>query len=122
MPHQFTIRYQVDGRLGSYRPRLRLYQGDAGVRLEILVSDPDGLAVDLSGVACSLTFRRPDGTMLERTTGYLPDGRDGLVAYTLEDGDLDRVGTWSFRLAAGTAVYEACKLAIHATLPLSPAC
>lgn len=55
----------------------------------------DGTAVDISSyTTLTYTFRKPDGTEVEKTAAFDDDGTDGYLTYTVEDGLIDTAGSW----------------------------
>ena len=67
-----------------------LQVGSVGSVIRLTVVDQDGAIVDLSG--CTLTenffLRRPDNTRIAITPTFETTGVDGVILYTLVEGDL----------------------------------
>lgn len=55
----------------------------------------DAVAVDISGyTTLSYIFCAPSGRKRTRTAQFGTDGTDGVLTYTVANGDIDEVGDW----------------------------
>ena len=83
---------------------------DYGQTLTITVKDTDtSAAADLSGytTAQQVFFRDSDGNISSaKTAAFSSDGSDGVIEYTIADGDIDKSGVWEVcaRVTSGSAV------------------
>ena len=71
--------------------------GDYGQVAKLTFIDIDtGSAADISGYTTTqqMIFKDPDGNIATKTAAFDSDGSDGIVKYTLADGDIDEEGTW----------------------------
>lgn len=73
-------------------------QNSVGSLIEMTVTE-NGVALDISAATCSLTFKKPDGTTIEREPFFETDGQDGVLQYITIDGDLDQSGLWRGQLS-----------------------
>lgn len=87
-----------------------IVSGDYGQTIQLTVLDTDtNAAADISGysTAQTMTLRDPDGTSSAKVAAFATDGTNGVVEYTLMEGDIDidQDGAWKVRvtLASGTA-------------------
>jgi len=83
-----------------------IVSGDYGQVIQLTVLDTDtGGAGDVSGYATSqsMVFRDPDGNEETKVATFVTDGSDGLVKYTLVDGDIDERGNWNVRVILTSA-------------------
>jgi hypothetical protein len=63
-----------------------------------LTLQQDGVAVDISSyTTLQLIFRDPSGTQSAKTATFNTDGTDGVLKYTVADGDIDVAGSWRVR-------------------------
>lgn len=74
--------------------RDEVHVGDINTSLELIVTE-GGAVVDI-GTASSMTirFRKPSGTIVEKTAVLKTDGSDGNMRYLSESGFLDEAGRW----------------------------
>lgn len=80
--------------------------GDYGQTLQLTVLDVDtNAAADLSGYTSSqlVILRDPDGNEASKSAAFGSDGSDGVVEYTLVDGDIDEEGGWRARVLVTSA-------------------
>ena len=55
----------------------------------------DGVAVDVSSyTTLQFVFESPSGVDSTETAAFDSDGTDGVITYTVQDGDIDEVGIW----------------------------
>ena len=55
----------------------------------------DGTAVDISAYTTrQFIFKSPIGAVTTKTATFDDDGTDGILKYTVADGDIDRAGSW----------------------------
>lgn len=76
----------------------------------------DGTAVDLSGYSTlQMIFIAPDGTAATKTAAFDSDGRDGIIKYTIQNGDIDAAGDWKVfaRVAGGGAEITTNFISFH---------
>jgi hypothetical protein len=77
------------------------------VLLTFIDVDTDA-AADISAYTTSqkMIFTDPSGASAEKTAAFDTDGSDGVIAYTLVNGDIDEAGSWKIRgrVTSGTAV------------------
>lgn len=87
---------------------IELHVADVGTVIRATVKDGD-TAVDISAATTrKLIFRKPDGTVVEKTATNVTTGTDGQMAYTIVAGDLDQVGSWRVqgKVTIGTATWN----------------
>ena len=82
---------------------------DYGYTLTLTVIDTDtDSAADVSAYTTSqeLVLKDPDDNEATVTASFDTDGSDGVVTYTVADGDIDEAGVWHVRvkLTSGTSV------------------
>jgi hypothetical protein len=81
---------------------------DYGYTLELTVIDTDtDSAADVSGYTTSqsVVLKDPTDTEATKSASFKTDGSDGIVQYTVADGDIDAAGVWHIRvkLVSGSA-------------------
>ena len=77
----------------------RIHVGDVGTVFRITLADC-GDPVDVSqATASTITFKKPDETLVTQTASFTTDGTDGQVQYVTITGDLDLPGTWRIQAA-----------------------
>ena len=82
--------------------------GDYGQVMELTVTDTDAdadAAADVSSYTTSqeIILTDPDGNAATETAAFDSDGSDGLVTYTVADGDIDEAGYWKIRVVLTSA-------------------
>ena len=78
-----------------------IVKDDYGYALELTYIDVDTeSAADISGYTTSqsVILRDPGGNSATKTAAFKTDGSDGVVTYTVADGDIDEEGTWNVRV------------------------
>ncbi len=76
-----------------------LIKGDKLFDLEFTVKDADGNAVDLTNATVKFKMRKYGATTLKvNGTCTITDATNGKCKYTVQDGDLDTVGTYQAEL------------------------
>lgn len=70
--------------------------GDIGTVFRLTIIDCSTQAVvDLSSQSAMVfNFKKPDGTIVQKTPVFTTDGTDGQVEYTTVSGDIDQAGQW----------------------------
>ncbi len=73
-----------------------IHVGDFGTVLtDTLTNSDDDTIVDISSaLEQEFRFRKPNGTVVEKTTVFVTDGTDGKVKYVAESGLFDVAGVW----------------------------
>ena len=77
-----------------------IFVNDVGTIFKVTIEDCDtGAAIDLSVATSGTTvkqiiFKKADGTVVTHTAEFDTDGSDGVITYTIQDGDVDMSGTW----------------------------
>lgn len=78
-----------------------IVNGMYGQAVQLTIKDIDtDSAADVSSYSTSqkMQLKDPSGNTSDHTTAaYDSDGSDGLINYTLADGDIDETGTWAIR-------------------------
>jgi hypothetical protein len=70
---------------------------DIGTDLQITITE-SGVAVPVSAASSiQIELTKPDGTVEVKTASNLTDGTDGVIHYVTVSGDIDQVGTWTYR-------------------------
>lgn len=60
--------------------------------------EEDSTAIDISGYSTlQMILKDPDGIETTKTASFINDGADGLLTYTIQSGDIDKIGTWQVR-------------------------
>ena len=82
---------------------------DYGQVAKITFIDVDtDAAADISSYSTtiSMLFTDPSGNTVTKTAAFDSDGTDGVIKYTLANGDIDESGYWVVRgrVASGSAV------------------
>lgn len=75
-------------------------QGDIGTVIkQTMWASNTGAVLPINGATLlEMLFSKPDGTCVKVEAGLYSDGLDGIVAYTVPDGDfLDVLGVWSLQ-------------------------
>jgi hypothetical protein len=71
--------------------------GDVGTEWVATFRDERNLVIDVSTAATkTITFRRPDGTEVEKTAAFDTDGTDGKTKYVGENGFQNAGGMWEY--------------------------
>ena len=61
-----------------------------------LTVQQDGSALDISSYSTlQFILTDPDGTAETKTAAFDSDGTDGILKYTIADGDIDAEGNWN---------------------------
>ncbi|MCA9366853.1 hypothetical protein KC887_01145 [Candidatus Kaiserbacteria bacterium] len=84
--------------------------GDYGQVMEITFIDVDtDAATNISAYTSSqqIILTDPDGNEATKTAAFKTDGSDGIIEYTLADGDIDAGGNW---FARGVVTSASAKL------------
>jgi hypothetical protein len=71
--------------------------GDIGTQFLVVIKDKK-IVVDVS--ACTektLLFKKPSGSIVEKTATFTSNGADGSLQYISVEGDLDEVGPWEIQ-------------------------
>lgn len=72
-----------------------VHVNDVGTRFKLTLEDGDNTAVNISTATVKrLDFRKPDGTVIQRTAAFFTTGADGILYYDTIAGDIDQVGKW----------------------------
>lgn len=99
-----------------------IHVGDIGTVFRATISDDcAGTIVDVSTASAqSLTFLKPDGSTVTKTTVFYTDGTDGIIQYVTILDDLDQAGTWKLQgavtLPTGTWSTDIHKFKVYANL------
>lgn len=57
-----------------------------------------GVIVDISSYSTlRFLFQDPSGTVETKVVAFETDGTDGVLEYTIVDGDIDQIGYWEVR-------------------------
>jgi hypothetical protein len=71
---------------------------DIGTIFRMTLLDEDDNPVDLATTTQKqLIFKKPSGATLTKTAVFYTDGTDGIIQYTVVDGDLDELGEWKWQ-------------------------
>ena len=77
-----------------------IIKDDYGQEILLTFIDVDTTnAADISAYSTSqkMIFTSPSKVQSEKTAAFDSDGTDGIIAYTLADGDIDEAGKWKIR-------------------------
>lgn len=75
-----------------------VHVNDIGTAFRATVYDEDSLAVSLTGVSSKyLIFKKPDGTVSQKSADFYTDGSDGVIQYISESGFLDQPALWQLQ-------------------------
>ena len=67
---------------------------DIGTVLRFTIVEDD-IPVDISSATSQVVrFKKPDDSVISRTTLFYTSGVDGIVQYTTVNGDMDITGIW----------------------------
>jgi hypothetical protein len=77
----------------------KVVAGDYGHVMDLTVQDVDTeAAADLSSyTTVQVEFKDPGGSIVTKTAAFATDGSNGVVRYTLADGDIHVGGKWAVR-------------------------
>lgn len=77
-----------------------IHVGDIGTIFERTVKDQSDVVVDCSAATVKkLIFKKPDGTVVEKTAAFTTNGADGKLRYTTTAlTDLDQAGPWQLEV------------------------
>ena len=79
-----------------------IYVGDIGTTFKCLIKDEDSEIVNVSGANLKqITFRKPGGTVVDKSASFTTDGADGYIQYVSVSGDLNAPGMWSLQAYVG---------------------
>ncbi|MEE9593247.1 MAG: hypothetical protein V3W28_06685 [Thermoplasmata archaeon] len=68
---------------------------DVGTIIRLTITDTAGTAIDVSSATTQeIILRKPDGTVVTKTSVFTTDGTDGKIEYVTIADDLDAVGSW----------------------------
>jgi hypothetical protein len=84
----------------------RIYADDYGYEIQLTVLDVDtDSAADLSAYSTTqqIIIEDPDGNQTTVTAAFESDGSDGVISYTVQDGDIDEAGLWRVRARVTSA-------------------
>ena len=80
---------------------------DIGTDLQITVKEGASV-VDISAAATlQILLTAPSGAVKTKTATLINTGTDGQMRYTTVSGDIDEIGTWSYR---GRVTYSASQV------------
>jgi hypothetical protein len=72
-----------------------IHVGDIGTQILISIVDQDGGVADISLASSTIfSIEKPNGVILEVDAELYTDGTDGLLLYTVVEGDFDVVGIY----------------------------
>jgi hypothetical protein len=77
--------------------RGEIHVDDVGTNFRVTIKDENDAAVDVSTATVTFIFKKPDNSLITRSTTFVTDGTDGLVNYASVIGDLDQHGNWSLQ-------------------------
>lgn len=73
-------------------------KNDIGIQFVVTIQDGDD-PEDISGYTTrQILIRKPNGTVLTKSTTLSTDGTDGSLYAVSEEGDLDLVGTYNLQI------------------------
>lgn len=75
-----------------------IHVGDIGTIIRGTAKDGSAIVDVSTATTKDFIFRKPDGTVITRSTVFTTDGTNGQIEYVTVSGDLDRAGTWSVQL------------------------
>ena len=98
-----------------------IYKGDYGTVFEMTITDPDGVALDISAaIEKDFIFKPPGSTTKTVATSFKTDGTDGVLTATIAANFIDKQGVWSLqadiKMAAGEWRSTILKFTVAATL------
>ena len=105
----------------------KLQAGDYGQEIQLTYIDVDtNAAADISAYSDTLQIILvdPSGNAAAKTAAFENDGTDGIISYTLVNGDLDEGGKWHIygrAIATGTAQLTTETVAFYVGAPTEPA-
>jgi len=80
-----------------------IVNGAYGFVIDLTVQQ-DGVAQDISAFsAVTFLFEDPDGVVISHVAGFKTDGSEGIVRYTVADGDIDQEGNWRVQVVLSSA-------------------
>lgn len=71
-----------------------IHVGDIGTLFKMTIKDENSDIVDISNASVSFLFKRPDGTVVTKSTAFYTDGTDGIATYQSESGFLNMPNIW----------------------------
>lgn len=78
----------------------KIVNGDYGQAIELTFVDVDtSAAANISSytTAKQMIFTSPSGVATTKTAAFKTDGSDGIITYTLANGDINAAGNWTVR-------------------------
>jgi len=84
----------------------KIVNGDYGQVIELTILDVDtNAAADVSGYTTAqvIILTDPAGAETTKTAAFKTTGADGIITYTLANGDIDAAGNWTARARVTTA-------------------
>lgn len=98
-------------------PADEIHIGDIGVQFLATIKDGSSVVNISTATTKQLNFRKPSGSILNKTASFYTNGTDGQIYYTSISGDLDECGTWSLQgyisMAGGTWSTDIYKFQVH---------
>jgi hypothetical protein len=78
---------------------MAIYQNDSGIVLTVQLIGADNLPINISlANQVYILFTRPNDTTFQVDGSFATDGKDGIVQYITQTGDLNIVGTWRMQV------------------------
>ena len=75
-----------------------VHKNDIGTIFRVTIIDENDTIVDVSSASTKrILFKKPNGTLLEKTATFYTNGTDGIIQYITITGDLDTVGVWQLQ-------------------------
>jgi hypothetical protein len=77
--------------------RGEIHVNDVGTLFTLTVRDEADAIVDIGEASLRMLFKKPSGTLLDKTPSLGTDGSDGVMQYAGASGDLDETGPWKYQ-------------------------
>lgn len=75
-----------------------IHVNDVGTIFILTIYDENSSIVDISTAATlQISFKKPDGTVLDKVASLYTNGTDGKLKYQTIAGDIDQVGPWQIQ-------------------------
>jgi hypothetical protein len=71
-----------------------IHVGDIGVAIRVKLYDEKGGVLDVSTATIQLKLQPPSSPAFVVQATYVNDGKDGLIQYITQAGDLNKQGFW----------------------------
>ena len=99
-----------------------IHVGDIGTVFRVTIVEADGVTVVPVNTATKkyIHFQKGDGALVTKNASFYTDGRDGVIQYTSQAGDVSSSGNWFMQgyveLPDGKFFSEVVGFIVHDTI------